>query len=74
MAATAGTDIVPVEKLKQVLADIEEKVVTGYTLADAIREGATVSQQARGSWVSRERTCALGASWVAAKARGYVPE
>jgi len=66
--------IVPIERLKQQLSEIEEKVVTGYTLADDIREGASVSDKADGSWVTGNRACALGAGWIAAKARGYIPE
>lgn len=70
----ASTVVAPVEELKRVLADIEVKVVSGYTLADAIREGASVSGKATGTWVYGSRSCALGAGWIAAKARGYVPE
>ena len=66
--------IMPVELLKKQLCEIEEKVVTGYTLADAIREGASVSDKADGSWVTGNRACALGAGWIAAKARGYISE
>ena len=60
-----------IESLKADLAEIEEKVVTGYTLADAIREGCTVSKQAYG-WGGGENTCALSAGFIAAKARGYI--
>lgn len=74
MDVSTQPEIVPVEKLKAALAEIEEKVVTGYTLADAIREGAGVTDQARGTWIRGEQSCALGAGWIAAKARGYVPE
>lgn len=52
------------------LAAIETKVLTGYTLADAIREGATVTDQARG-WGANGQACALTAAALAAKARGY---
>lgn len=72
MAATVAPDIAPVERLKQVLGDIEVKVLTGYTLADAIREGASVTEPTSGAWIAGDRACALGAGWVAAKARGYV--
>jgi len=67
------TEIIPVERLKAELAEIEEKVVTGYTLADAIREGARVSSKLEGSFLRDDSSCALGAGWIAAKARGYVP-
>jgi hypothetical protein len=53
------------------LAKIEEKVVTGYTLADAIREGASVTEQAY-NWGSQGKACALTAAALAAKARGYI--
>lgn len=66
------TEIVPVEKLKAELALIEEKVVTGYTLADAIREGCSVTSKLQGAFVQGGESCALGAAWIAAKARGYV--
>lgn len=67
-----GTEILPVERLKAELALIEEKVVTSYGLADAIREGASVTNKLEGAWVRGESACALGAAWVAAKARGFV--
>lgn len=53
------------------LAEIETKVLTGYTLADAMREGASVTEQAIGSFGSKGRSCALTAAALAAKARGY---
>jgi hypothetical protein len=53
------------------LAAIEEKVVTGYTLADAIREGASVTDKAECSYGSEGRACALTAAALAAQARGY---
>lgn len=66
-----GTELVRAE-----LAKIEEQVLTSYTLADAIREGATVTEQKIGGWtgVSEEgapQTCALSAGLCAARARGY---
>lgn len=69
---TTRPDIAPVEQLKSELALIEEKVVTGYSLADAIREGAGVTGKLEGGWIQGGEACALGAAWVAAKARGYV--
>lgn len=64
-------DIAPVEVLKAELALIEEKVVTGYTLADAIREGSSVTEQRFNGWVTNGESCALGAGFIAAKARGF---
>lgn len=50
----------------------ELKRMTKYTLADAIREGAGVSEQAF-NWTDGEsKVCALSAGLAAAKARGYV--
>lgn len=72
----ASTDIVPVEKLRtqleQELGEIELKVIGNYTLADAIREGAGVTGKKEGGWIEDGEACALGAAWIAAKARGYV--
>lgn len=59
-----------IEALRADLAQIEEKVVTGYTVADAIREGCTVSTQAY-NWGQGSTACALGAGTLAAQARGY---
>lgn len=67
-----GTDIEPVERLRAELGEIELKVTTGYTLADAIREGAGVTDKLEGDWVRSGSSCSLGAAWIAAKARGYV--
>lgn len=53
------------------LAAIDLKVSTGYTLADAIREGSTVSDQAF-TWGDGETACALTAAVMAARARGYI--
>lgn len=52
------------------LAKIEERVVTGYTLADAMREGSTVTNQAM-NWGGQKEACALSAAAIAATARGY---
>lgn len=49
----------------------ELEVLTRYTLADAIREGASVTDQAHG-WGSGGDACALSAARLAAKARGYL--
>lgn len=55
-------------------ADINKigmEVLTGYTLADAIREGSTVSDQAY-AWGNGDTACALTAGVIAAKARGFI--
>jgi hypothetical protein len=54
------------------LSEIDMRVRTGYTLADAMREGSTVSEQKIGNWGDGETACALTAATIAAKARGYI--
>ena len=61
-----------VSELAKMMSGIEEEVVTSYTLADAIREGSTVSDQAVGTWGTGERMCAMHAAVTAAAARGYL--
>ena len=69
----------PVERLRerfaQELADdinaIGLDVATSYTLADAIREGSTVTTQPVG-WGEGDRACAMSAGVIAARARGYI--
>lgn len=76
----AQTDIAPVlalreklgSELEQELGEIELKVTTNYTLADAIREGAGVSGKLEGGFIQNGESCALGAAWIAGKARGYL--
>ena len=61
----------PVDALRGMLAEIELDVTTSYTLADAIREGSTVTTQPVG-WGSGFEACALSAGVIAARARGYI--
>jgi hypothetical protein len=61
-----------IERLRETLSGIEMDVLTSYTLADAIREGASVTDQKRHGWVDQSSACALGAGYLAARARGYV--
>lgn len=62
-----------VDALRETLGEIELDVLTSYTLADAIREGSTVTGQAIGAWATPSgQACALSAALIAAKARGYV--
>lgn len=52
------------------LNEIEDDVVLGFRLADAIRAGAQlVKGQARSTWISGNNACALGAAWLAVQAR-----
>lgn len=60
------------DELRKELALIEEDVVTGYTLADAIREGSKVTEKATDSWGNGDTACALSAGLIAAKARGLL--
>lgn len=66
------TDFEPaIEELSKELALIEEKVMTGYTLADAMREGCTVTRAYEG-WGKGTSACALSAAAIGARARGIV--
>lgn len=56
----------------KVVGEVELTMSTRYTLADAIREGATVSGQARNWTDHKGNMCAMSAAIVAAKARGYM--
>lgn len=60
-----------VNEIREMLSGIEMDVTTSYTLADAIREGSEVSEQARG-WGDGEKMCAMHAAVAAAVARGYM--
>lgn len=55
----------------ETLRAIELDVLTGYTLADAMREGAGVTEQKFGGWVDAGSSCAFGAAFLAARARGF---
>lgn len=60
------------DPIKDVVDGIGMEVMTNYTLADAIREGSTVSGQAY-NWTDAEgNMCAMSAAVVAAKARGHM--
>lgn len=75
----ASTDIAPVIALREKLETetigelgaLELKAME-YTLADAIREGCSVSGKLEGGFIQRGESCALGAAWIAGKARGYI--
>ena len=61
-------------------AELEAKIDTAsleascdYTLADAIREGSSVSKQCLGAWTGPDGSlCALSAALVAVKARHLI--
>lgn len=71
--ATPDTDVAPITEHPAIaqLRAIELEVITGYTLADAIREGSSVTSQKIGGWVDTNSSCAIGAAYLAARARGY---
>lgn len=58
--------------LINVITAIGLDVETSYTVADAMREGASVTTKKEGGWVTRGSSCGLGAAYLAARARGYV--
>lgn len=59
-----------VEEKAPILEATLEPIVGEYTLADAIREGSTVTSQALGNWTDEEGgVCALTAAYLACKAR-----
>jgi hypothetical protein len=60
-----------IDELRAELRDIEIDVLSAYTLADAIREGARVTTQANG-WGSGREACALSAAYLTAHARGWI--
>ena len=61
-----------VDELRSTLGEIEMDVLTSFTLADAIREGSSVSEQAVGTWGQGEKQCAMHAAVTSAVARGYL--
>lgn len=72
MTATMTERFAPaVDNLKEMLGEIEMNVLTNFTLADAIREGSSVSEQEY-NWGCGDRACALSAAAISAASRGYV--
>jgi hypothetical protein len=63
-----------VEELRSALTDEELEKSFNFTLADLMREGATVTKQKIGGWASDdgEELCALSAAALAAKARRLI--
>jgi hypothetical protein len=54
------------EHLQSILSEIEDRP---YTLADAIREGCSVTEQNVGNWTDGSNACALQAALVSIDAR-----
>lgn len=62
-----------IEELEETLPDLDIKKAMSYSLADAIREGSTVTDQCVGGWVDDDGSvCALSAAAMAAKARHLI--
>lgn len=63
-----------VDELKGILdaTEVKELDRLNYRLSDAIREGSSVTEKAKG-WGNGENACALHAAVIAAKARGFMP-
>lgn len=61
-----------IDRIMADLAAIELDVTTSFTLADAMREGSSVTSKREGGWVDGNQACALGAAYLSARARGYV--
>jgi hypothetical protein len=74
MIVKTVTEHPAVDALRAELGAIELDVTTSYTLADAMREGSTVTSQKTGGWIDSSSACALGASYLAARARGYITD
>lgn len=68
---TPDTDLPAEHPAIAALRAIELDVITGYTLADAMREGSRVTGQKIHGWVDASSSCAIGAAYLAARARGY---
>ena len=67
----SNTTIEKANELREMLGSIEAEVLSSYTLADAIREGSKVSEQAKG-WGQGAKMCAMHAAVTASIARGYM--
>jgi len=63
-----------IDELKGILeaTEVADLDRMNYRLSDAIREGASVTGKATGSWGQGEQACALHAAVIAASARGYL--
>jgi hypothetical protein len=71
MAALTKEYAPAIDALKADLAKIEEKVILGTSLADAMRLGSKSSTQIHG-WGSGTQACALSAAGIGAAALGYI--
>lgn len=64
------TEVPGLERLREDLAEIEDEVLLGYTLADAMRMGAKNTEQARWTYINAadNQVCALAAAALAVEA------
>jgi hypothetical protein len=59
-----------VTELRETLPEFDFERASRYSLADAIREGSSVTEQKVGGWVGEDSSvCALSAGLLAVKAR-----
>ena len=59
-----------VDELQEQLEDLDLEHAMSYSLADAIREGSTVTNQCVGNWNNAQGdVCAMSAALLAIKAR-----
>lgn len=59
-------------EMQDELGEIELDVLGNFTLADAIREGSTVTVQAYSWGDGCENACAMTAAVLSAKSRGFM--
>lgn len=62
----------PVDRLRSAIDSAELESLTSYSLADAVREGCTVTRKLEGGWLQGNSACVMGAAAVSARARGYL--
>lgn len=63
-----------VDELKGIIdaTEVSEIRRMNYRLSDAIREGASITHKATGSWGQGDSACALHAAVIGARSRGYM--
>jgi len=58
--------------MRQELGELEMQVLTSYTLPQAIRDGATVTEHCSAGWGDGDTACALTNGVIAARSRKYL--
>ena len=62
-----------IDELRRTIDEIGLEVAARpITLADLMREGSTVTEQAVGTWGNGENACALHATVISARARNLI--